>query len=47
MHATTQPKAYEYLSFQSEGEDVIAKRLIFSHTVEGQGVVSYLLDVHL
>ena len=47
MLTTAQPKAYENLPFQTEGEDVIAKRLVFCHAVEGQGVVSYLLDVHL
>ena len=34
MTAATQPKACEDLSLQSEGQDVIAKRLIFGHTVE-------------
>ena len=34
MTAATQPKASEDLSLQSEGQDVIAKRLIFGHTVE-------------
>ena len=47
MHAATQPKAYEYLSFQSESEDVVTKWLVFGHAVEGQGVVSYLLDVYM
>ena len=34
MLTTAQPKAYEYFPFQSEGEDVIAKRLVFGHAVE-------------
>lgn len=36
MLAATQPKTNEYLSLQSEGEDVVAKRLVFGHAVEGQ-----------
>ena len=30
----------------SEGEDVVAKRLVFGHAVEGQSIVSNLLDIH-
>lgn len=35
MLTTAQLKAYENLPFQTEGEDVIAKRLVFCHAVEG------------
>ena len=34
MLATSQPKADKYLSFQSESDDIIAKRLIFRHAKE-------------
>ena len=44
---TAQPEAYEYLSFQSESDDVVAKRLVFCHAKERQRVFSNLFDIHI
>ena len=43
---TAQPKADENFALDAEGDVVIAKRLVFGHPIERQGVFSDFFDVH-
>ena len=49
LHAeptSTQPKAQKNLAFNTKGDNVVAKRLILSHTKQRQSVFPDLLDIH-